>query len=390
MHLFHRHLQRRCPAYVLWLFMAVVIATGIFACEKEKEPIKLGFSGCLTGRLSDLGTSGRNGVLLAVEQVNAAGGINGRPVKLIVKDDRQEKSQAIRVDQELIDQDVAAIIGHMTSAMSVAAVPVVNREKILMISPTTSTNELSGRDDYFFRVMPPNRAETDHLAQCVYRQMGARTITAACSLINEAYTEGFLNDFSREFDRLGGEMISVEMFESGEATDFSTLAQSLLGPNPDAVLLVAGSLDAAMICQHIRMRHSEIPILSCGWAMTDDFIQHGGPAVEGVVFSQLFDRKSRDKAYVAFKKAFEARFGNPPDFAAGHAYEAARAILRALSENTDPDTLKSTLLAQGSFEGLQGTVTMDRYGDPKRKRHLIWVKGGRFQRKEGPETPPRS
>lgn len=364
---------------ILWLCVAFLLSAGGPGCDREKAPIKLGFVGCLTGRLSDLGTSGRNGVILAVEQVNVAGGIHGRPVELIIKDDKQEKSEAVRADQELIAQGVVAIIGHMTSAMTMAVIPLINEQEMLMISPTTSTNALQGLDDYFVRVIPPNSAETHHLAQYAYREMGARTMTAACSLVNQAYTEGFLEDFTRAFQSLGGKVVSVEGFESGRQTDFITLARSLLRPNPDGVLMVAGSLDAAMICQHIRMLPSRTPILSCGWAMTDDFIQHGGRAVEGVVFSQLFDNKSRDESYVAFKTQFEVRFGNLPDFAASHGYEAARVVLNALSKNPDPEALKSTLLAQGTFEGVQGDLTMDQYGDPRRKRHLLRVKNGQFQ-----------
>ena len=369
----------------LWLCAAILVTAGSLGCDREKEPIKLGFSGCLTGRLSDLGTSGRNGVILAVEQVNEAGGINGRPVELIVRDDGQDTEEALRVDQELIDRGVAAIIGHMTSAISMAAVPLINEEQVLMISPTTSTNALKGIDDYFIRVMPPNSAETEHLARYAYQEAGARKIAAVVSLVNRAYTEGFLADFTRVFQGLGGKVISVEPFPSGSQTDFVKLTQSLLKPDPDAVLLVAGSLDAAMICQHIRMSGTKIPIFSCGWAMTDALIEHGGAAVEGVVFSQLFDRKSGEKNYLLFTRRFEDRFGEAPDFAACHAYEAARVILQALSVNPDPDALKATILGQGTFDGLQGDLRIDPYGDPRRRRYLIKIKGGQFRSQTTPE-----
>lgn len=381
----NRRRQRADLFSILYLCVIIMISAGSLGCDREKEPIKLGFSGCLTGRLSDLGTSGRNGAILAVEQINETGGVNGRPVELIVRDDRQDKAEALRVDQELMAEGVVAIIGHMTSAMSMAAVPLINEEQVLMISPTTSTNALKGIDDYFIRVMPPNSAQTEHLARYAYQEAGVRQIAAVVSLANRAYTEGFLEDFTRVFQDLGGKVVSVESFPSGSETDFVKPAQSLLKPAPDAVLLVAGSLDAAMICQHIRMSGTKIPIFSCGWAMTDAFIEHGGPAVEGVVFSQLFDRKSRDKSYITFTRRFEARFGKAPDFAACHAYEAARVVLQALSVNPDPDALKATILGQGTFDGLQGDLRIDPYGDPRRRRHLIEIKGGHFRRQTIPE-----
>ena len=367
------------PPFVLLLLIAILSLAGIAGCEKGEKPIKLGFSGVLTGRLSDLGTAGRNGVILAVEQVNAEGGINGRAVELIIRDDRQDKEEALRIDRELIDEGVVAIIGHMTSAMSMAAIPLLNKEKILLVSPTTSTNKLTGIDDYFIRVMPPNSAETDHLARYAFKEMGARKIAAICDLSNKAYSEEFINNFRREFEHLGGKVILVEQFTSGKETDFVKLTDSLIRSNPDAVLLVAGALDAAMICQHVRMISSKVLIVSCGWAMTDDFIQHGGPAVEGVVFSQLLNSKSQDKTYLTFKRQFSERFGEEPGFPAIHGYEAARVLFKALSKSYNPEELKATVLQQDTFEGVQGDFKVDKNGDPQRERFLIKVEAGQFQ-----------
>ena len=187
---------------IVYVFLMIVITT-LIGCDRKK-PIKIGFAGCLTGRLSDLGTAGRNGVMLAVEQINETGGINGRPVELIVKDDKQDPDVAIQVDKELIEEGVVAIIGHMTSAMSVAVVPLMNKEKMLIISPTTSTNELTGIDDYFFRIMPPNKAETDHLAHYTLNVMGLRKMVCVYDLSNLAFTEGWYRNFKSEFENRGG------------------------------------------------------------------------------------------------------------------------------------------------------------------------------------------
>ncbi len=120
--------------YGLAVFIFSILISAGIGCEKKENPIKVGFVGGLTGRLSDLGTAGRNGVILAVEEINSRGGINGRPVELITKDDKQDPELSLRVDRELVDEGVAAIIGHMTSVMSMAVLPFINEEKILMIS----------------------------------------------------------------------------------------------------------------------------------------------------------------------------------------------------------------------------------------------------------------
>ena len=377
-----KYFSTESPLYgfAIWV-LSILLLAGI-GCKKKENPIKVGFVGGLTGRLSDLGTEGRNGVILAVEKINSSGGINGRPVKLITKDDKQNAEVTLRVDRELVDEGVVAIIGHMTSTMSMVALPFVNKQKILMISPTTSSNELMGIDDYFIRVIPPNKSETDHLARHAFNVMGLKKMAAIYDLSNRAYTEEYFNNFKEEFEGLGGKINHLETFSSGKSMDFVKATDSLLKQDPDGVLIATGAPDVAMISQRIRMNGSKVPIFSCGWAMTAALIHDGGPAVEGVVFSQLFDRESRQKTYLEFKKRFEERFGEAPNFAAAHGYEAALALFKALSKNADPQELKATILQQNTIEGLQGDFKVDKYGDPQRKRLLITVKNGQFKAAE--------
>lgn len=357
----------------------IFLTTGLSGCERKREPIKVGFVGGLTGRHSDLGTAGRNGVILAVEEVNEAGGIHGRPVELITKDDKQDPETAVKVDKELIQEGVVAIIGHMTSAMSVAALPLINKEKMLMISPTTSTDELSGMDDFFVRVMAPNNAETDHLARYAFEKAGLRKMAVAYDLSNRAYTERYFRQFRSRFETMGGKVIKVETFRSGPDLPFETNAKALLETDPDGLLIVASALDTAMICQHIRRLGSPLPILSGGWAMTDDLIHHGGRSVEGLVFSTLHNEQGKHPCYLKFRENFKKRFGHGPNFAAVHGHEAAQLLLQALKQNTSLAQLKATILGLTSIPGLYGDFKLDRFGDPQRERFLVTVKAGRFQ-----------
>ena len=117
------------------------------------KPVTLGFVDGLSGAASDLGVSSRDGALLAVEQRNAHGGVKGRKIKLIVKDDQHDPSVAKNVVQELLDAGVEAIIGHGTSNTAMATVPLVTKAKVLMMSHTVTTKKLSVAGDYFFRVV---------------------------------------------------------------------------------------------------------------------------------------------------------------------------------------------------------------------------------------------
>jgi branched-chain amino acid transport system substrate-binding protein len=361
---------------VLVLCIALVALTGS-GC-KEKDPIKVGFSGCLTGRLSDLGVSGRNGTILAVEEKNRIGGIAGRPIELIVKNDRHEPETAIRVDRELIAAGVAAIVGHMTSSMSMAALPVLNEAKLPLVSPTTSTNKLADIDDYLFRVVPPNRHESNHLADYARDGLALGAVGIVYDLSNPVYTEGWQRNFTARFEEKGGKVVFSGTFTSGDDAPYLALIQSLRSADPDGAVVVGGAIDTAMICQQLRKLGENLPLVAAGWSETTDLIRHGGAAVEGLVFSSMFDKKSREPAYRAFVDRFRERFGGTPDFAAACAYEAARLLLKALESPLAETDLKKALLAVGTFDGVQGPIHINRYGDPDRQRFLVTVRDGQF------------
>lgn len=130
----HITLSRELILKVTLIFIIAGIA--FLGCE-SKKPIKIGFIGGTSGRVADLGISGLDAVQLAVEQCNIRGGINGREIRLIIKDDQQDPAVARQAAQDLISEEVAAIIGPMTSDMGMVVAPILNDAKILNVSPTS-------------------------------------------------------------------------------------------------------------------------------------------------------------------------------------------------------------------------------------------------------------
>jgi branched-chain amino acid transport system substrate-binding protein len=367
---------RHITAAIAGLTLGLLLLAG---CVDEKSPIKVGFVGSLTGRTSDLGISARDGVILAVEELNAAGGIHGRPVKLLTKDDQQDPDRALEVDQELIDQGVVAILGHLTSQMSVVAVPLINDARILMLSPTTSTSRLSGQDDFFVRVIVSVAEAVTNLAQYARHDLGLKRIVVVYDLSNRAFTEEYFSVFKSVFQNEEGAQVLPLTFDGNREKRFSDLADRIQGLRPDGIVIAASALDTAFLCQHIRRFEAAIPVLASGWAYTADFIQHGGPAVEGVVFPQWYDKQSDAEAFVAFAGRFEKRFGTFPNFASTFSFEAANVLFAGLKKTTDPQALKTAIVTQGLFPGLQGDIRIDRFGDAERRFFLFVVKDGQFQ-----------
>lgn len=364
---------------VLWFRPVVLMAglLGLVACAPP-EPLLLGFVGGLSGRVADLGVDGRNGAMLAVELRNQAGGVKGKQVELLVEDDQQDPAVARKAVSKLIGRKVAAIIGPMTSAMATATVPLVNGAQVAMISPTVTTNELTGLDDYFFRVLSSTRSYARKSADYHFQNAGMRRVVTIHDLRNKSYTESWLADYLDVFKAAGGRVVGSLSFSSSDETHFADLARKLLNTQPDGILIVANSVDTAMLCQQIRKMNASIPIAASEWAATERLIELGGRAVEGIVIAQILDRQSNQPAFVEFRRHYLARYGKEPGFAGLTAFDAANVAMDGLESQASGQSLKQTLIARKIFGGAQTPVVFDAFGDTARETYLTTIRDAKF------------
>lgn len=356
-----------------FLLIAALLMPG---CSRN-EPVRIGFIGSITGKNSDLGVAGRDATLLAAEAVNAGGGINGRMVEVIVKDDMQSPEVAVKAFTELAQSRTAAIVGPMGSAIAKALIPAAEKARLVLISPTASSNELSGRDDYFFRVMEPNLLFARHLAETCMKLKVTR-VAAIYDLQNRTYTVDIFEAFRTEFTSLGGTISAEVTYDSALKPAFLPLVRKLELSRADGVMVLANSVDAIVIGQQIRKTTLTLPILSgaCGIAQRD-LLQQAGRAVNNFIFTVPVNSQSSSPNYIAFRDTFSKRFNYEPTFAAVLAYDAAQALFTGLKKNPDPARLKETLQGIHSFAGLQGEIRLDTFGDPDRKLYIYRQINGR-------------
>lgn len=361
---------------IVLMILVLLLAT---ACEQKPEPIKVGFAAGLTGSHSNMATYGRNGVILAVEEINQAGGIGGRPVELITRDNHQNTVDAARVQQELIDEGVVAILGHMTSTMSSAALPVSNANKVLMLSPTSSTNSLTGIDDYFFRVMSSSRDAITRLSKYLYSGKGLRRVVVLYDKGNEVFSDEWLQGIRAYYRKQGQGIVIPIPFLSSNSLSFAALAEEIVAQKPDGVVLVAAANDAARVCQQLQKKGSKVAVFATMWSMTEEFLRNGGSAVEGVIFCHWFFANYPSLESQEFRDQFKKRFGHVANFASYFSYEAAQVLFTALKKNPNPEMLRETIVGIKTFQGTQGTIVIDAFGDAERKIFLLTVKDGHFQ-----------
>jgi branched-chain amino acid transport system substrate-binding protein len=361
-----------------WLCAIVIVVSLLSGCA-SRESIQVGFAGELTGKHADLGVQGRNGAQLAVETINAAGGVASRSIELLARDDLGTPGGTQAADRELIDAGVVAIIGHMTSAQTMSALPVTEGTGLVLFSPTASTSDLSDLDDHFFRVAPVNSAEAHTLARHVYRQRGLTRMAVIYDADNATYTQTYWAAFVEAYRALGGQVADEMSFSSAEEPDFAPLVAELQASDPDGLLIIASAFDTALIAQQTRVGDWQVSLFATGWAQTETLPQNGGQAVEGLEIAVTYDANSQTPAFLDFQARYQARFGRAPTFAAAYAYEAVLMLAAALERTSgQAEGLRQALLETQDFEGLIGTISLDEYGDVVRSNFMFGIQDGQF------------
>ncbi|MFO1346596.1 MAG: ABC transporter substrate-binding protein [Rhodocyclaceae bacterium] len=359
------------------LLLATTSLTALLAACTPPEPIRLGFIGGLSGRVADLGESARNGFQLAIEQANAAGGINGRRIEMLVKDDAQDPAKARQAAEALAAAGVTAIIGPVTSAMAEPVLTAATAAGLPVVSPTVTTSALTGKDDLFLRVTEDTRGYSDLAANHHFRKTGLRRVAIVFDTRNRAYTEDWVQGFRLSFTGLGGKVVAEVPFESGDMPNHPALVRELLAGKPDGLVFVSSAIDAARFAQAARDAGARQTLIGVEWAATERFIELGGKAVDGVYLTQFFDRQSAAPEFQSMRQAYEARFKAPPGFASVGAYDATSAVLQALAQKGS-GTLKQALLEKGPFKGSQQPVQFDRFGDARRQVFITVIRDGQF------------
>ncbi|NMG77331.1 ABC transporter substrate-binding protein [Aromatoleum diolicum] len=368
---------RKVAAEVLWRAVWLCVVVMALGGCMEQQPWRIGFIGGLTGKAADLGMAARNGTRLAVEEANAAGGVAGRLVELVVRDDAQRVDLAGRAVSELLAARVDAIVGPTTSAMAEVVLPLTASSGLAVVSPTVAGSGFSGRDDHFFRVVASTREHASASARYLAQTLGLRRVAVILDQGNEAYTADWVKHFSGAFLAAGGEVLLTETFFSSHDASLQEPVARLLAVRPDAVLIAAGALDMARISQLVRRRDTAIALMGTTWAATEELVSVGGRAVEGAVVPQMFDRDDNSARYAAFRSAYLDRFGEQPGYASVAAYDATRLVLDALARGGSGERVRQMLIDH-EFDGLQGRLKIDAWGDTRRDVFMTTIRNGRF------------
>lgn len=342
------------------------------------QPIRIGLIAGLSDRGSDFGESVRNGVILAIEQQNDQGGIHGRKIELIVRDDGQDKAQATKAAQELIAQHPDIIIGPVTSSMATVVVPMMDEAHQVIISPTVASTDFKGKEDALFRVNCTTQEAAIQHARTLYER-GIRQPGLAFDASNGPFSNTWLAGFSEEFTRLGGRVSATAGFESAATTKFSEVIGKLLNHSPDALIFVASTLDTARLAQQARRLAPALPLSSSEWAASGEALSEmGGRAVEGMLMTHAYDRTDKREPYLRFRDSFKKRFQREFGSFSLLAYDTANVVIAALKQRHDNEGMKEALFKYGPYQGVQQEIQFDAHGDATRQVYFTEIRNGRL------------
>ncbi len=343
--------------------------------QPPPEPIKIGLSINLSGRGGAAGEHIRDGAMLAVDEVNKGGGINGRPLLLLVRDDENNEEGVKSADQTLIDEGVVAIFGHSYSSNTITAHQLVTSQKTLLITAYAATNKLTGLDDLFLRTSVDCTQYGKKTAQLLDNK-GAARVSVLLDMSNASFVQDYVEHLKKNF---AGTVTEVT-FESRENADWQRLVDELLQPSPDAVLLLTEASMTGVAVQKMRNAGFTGSFIGTVWTQTPGLFDYGGKAAEGMSIVTYISPENDRPQYLDFAEKIEKQFNRPASARSTRAYEMIMILSDALRrcEACTGDELKKQLLAK-KYETLMGEVEFDRYGDVIRPVYEVVVSQGKFQ-----------
>jgi branched-chain amino acid transport system substrate-binding protein len=359
---------------------ALVALTGLVvharAGQPTGEPIKVGHFASMTGKEATFGISTDNGIRLAMEEFNAAGGLNGRPIQLITYDDKGEEKEASVAVTRLVEQDrVLAVLGEVASGLSMAAGPICQKAGVPMISPSSTNPRVTKVGDMVSRVCFIDPFQGYVCAKFASENLKAKK--AALLYDQKApYSVGLAEQFKKHFEKMGGRIVEEQEYTGG-AQDFSAQLTKIRGGKPDVVFIPGYYTDVGNIAIQARKLGVAAPLLGGdGWD-SEQLGKIAGKAIENCYYSNHYAPDQPDARVQTFIKKYQSRFeGQTPDGLAALGYDAANILFDAMKRGgLEGKGLAAAIASTKDFPGVTGVITIDENRDAKKAAVVVKMSG---------------
>jgi len=342
------------------------------------QEIVIGHYGSLTGNTAHFGQDTDKAIRLAVDEVNAAGGVLGKKVKVVTLDDRGDSAEAANAVTRLIDVEKAnAILGEVSSSLSLAGGRVAQRRQVPMISPSSTNPKVTQVGDYIFRVCFLDPFQGKVMADFARDTLKFERVAILKDVKND-YSIGLADAFKAAFTARGGQ-IPVEQSYSAGDTDFSAQLTTIKAANIQGLYVPGYYAEVGAIARTAQRLGVKVPLMGGdGWDAPDLF-KIGGDALEGSFYSNHFAPDAATAKSQKFVADFKAKYGQEPTGLGALGYDAAGVLFEAIrkSGKTDPAGIKEGLASVKNFEGVSGNISINANRDADKSAVIVAIEGGK-------------
>ena len=346
--------------------------TGTTAAGSEGGEIVIGEYGSMTGGQATFGVSTHNGIMLAVDEINAANGINGRKIRVLTEDDQSKAEEAANAVTKLISQNnVVAVLGEVASSNSLAAAPICQSNKVPMITPSSTNPRVTEVGDYIFRMCFIDPYQGEAMANYLTKQVGMKKAAILIDVKSD-YSTGLASFFERTFTANGGQITGKQSYAQGDS-DFRSQLTAIKSGNPDVIFVPGYYNDIGQIAIQARDLGMKQPLAGGdGWE-SPKLIEIGGAALEGCFYSNHYHVDDPAPAVREFVQKYQERFGAKPDSLAALGYDSARVLADAIKRagTTDGAKLRDAIAATKGFVGVTGVVNLGPDRNPIGKKLVV-------------------
>ncbi len=341
------------------------------------DTILVGHYGSMTGKEATFGVSTDNGVRLALEEINAAGGLDGKKIEVTTYDTKGESKEAGNAVTRLITRDnVVAVIGEVASTLSLAGGQVCQEKKVPMISPSSTNPKVTEGRDYVFRVCFIDPFQGYVMAKFVKEDLKLDKVGVLYDQ-SQAYSKGLREEFTKAFTKMGGEIVADQAYSSGDQ-DFSAQLSTIKNANPGAVYVPGYYTEVANIAIQARRLGLDVPLLGGdGWDSSQLF-KIGGEAIEGCYYSNHYAADQPTDEVREFVEKYKKKYGETPDGLAALGYDAMYVLYDAMkrSGSLDHEALRDAIAATKDYHAVTGVITMDENRNARKAAVVVQVKNG--------------
>jgi branched-chain amino acid transport system substrate-binding protein len=376
----------------LWLSTFAALASGLLitGCGKkeesaggagggEGETIKVGQFASITGGNATFGTSSDAGTKMAIEEINAAGGVLGKKIELITEDDQSKAGEAGRVVEKLVSKDkVIAVLGEVASSKSLEAAPICQDASIPMISPASTNPKVTETGDFIFRICFIDPFQGTVMAKYAL-ETGAKNV-AVFTDIKQDYSVGLADNFKAYFTANGGTIVSDQKYSSSDK-DFRAQLTAIKGSNPQAIFVPGYYTEVGLIAKQARELGITVPLLGGdGWD-SPELPAIGGTALENTFYSNHYSSEDTSPLIVEFVSKYKAKYnGQTPDAMAALGYDSAKILAEAITRagSTEGPALRDAIAATKDYKGVTGVITLNENRDATKPAVILQYKDGKY------------